>query len=95
MQGDEMKKILRSRDLLARGDIPSLATMYRQIKAGEFPPGRMISKNIRGWTVEEMDAWYASRPVVRDREEPAALAASRRRRQAAGSTGPPPSPATA
>jgi predicted DNA-binding transcriptional regulator AlpA len=55
-----------------------------------FPPGRMLSPQIRGWTEDELTEWLASRPV----KSPCNIPESKRprgrpRREAA------PAPATA
>jgi predicted DNA-binding transcriptional regulator AlpA len=102
-----MKEILFPEDMVPLGYWSSVSTGYRQIKAGEFPPGRMISPNRRGWTREEINNWLALLPVARARLSPAALIAAkadsrqkpepaqprRRPRRQAASTGPPTRPA--
>jgi predicted DNA-binding transcriptional regulator AlpA len=65
-----MEKLLLRRDLKAAGYIPSDATHYRQIAAGEFPQGRLIAPNTRAWTESEIEGWLASRPTAM-REIPA------------------------
>ena len=32
-------------------------TLWRKIKAGEFPPGQLISKRIRAWKGSELQAF--------------------------------------
>lgn len=40
----------------------SRQTRYLQ-EHHNFPPGRMLSPQIRGWTEQELATWLASRPV--------------------------------
>jgi predicted DNA-binding transcriptional regulator AlpA len=58
-----MPNWLRYRDLHNRGVVRSWTQLRRLIKIYGFPPGRMITPNQRAWTDQEVDAWYASRPV--------------------------------
>ena len=47
-------KFVRFSDLTALGIVNNWTTLRRWIKAGHFPPGRMIGPNSRAWTVEEV-----------------------------------------
>ena len=58
-----MKKYLRFRDLKERGVVNSWPALKRKVEREGFPKGRMIGPNARAWTDDEVDAWYASRPV--------------------------------
>jgi predicted DNA-binding transcriptional regulator AlpA len=96
-QGDMEKLILR-RDLKAAGYITSDATHYRDIAAGRFPLGRLISPNVRAWTESEIREWLLSRPTeLRDipaNQKPAADAAPKALGQdARGACGRRPAPA--
>jgi hypothetical protein len=68
-----MNKLLRYADLKARGIFNSRMTLKRQIDAGEFPTGRLITPNRRAWTPEEVEEYHATRPATRKRQEPAPL----------------------
>jgi hypothetical protein len=48
-------KWLRFRDLKARGIVKSWPQLRRLIKQYGFPPGRMLSPNIRAWPDDEID----------------------------------------
>ncbi|NLC61095.1 MAG: AlpA family transcriptional regulator [Gammaproteobacteria bacterium] len=39
----------------------SKATIYRQVKAGEFPGQRKIGARASAWLSSEVDAWMAAR----------------------------------
>jgi hypothetical protein len=58
-----MISLLRFADLQARRIVNSWPQLKRLQKFHGFPLGRMLSPNIRAWTEEEIDAYYASRPV--------------------------------
>ena len=76
---------LRFRDLKARNIVKNWAQLRRMKERYGFPKGRMISPNIRGWTEEEIDAYYESCPV--EGPEPRGAAKKRRdRRRKADST---------
>ena len=42
----------------------SRSTVWRQVKAGEFPAPLQISGNSVGWLASEIQEWVASRPRV-------------------------------
>jgi predicted DNA-binding transcriptional regulator AlpA len=56
---------VRTKDLIAAGIVHSLPQVLRYIKKEGFPPGRMLSPNIRAWKVEEVLAWLDKRPETR------------------------------
>lgn len=60
----QMASWLRFSDLQARGIAKSWAQLRRLIKLYGFPPGRMVSPNTRAWSSDDIDAYYASRPVA-------------------------------
>lgn len=39
------------------------ATIYKEIKAGRFPPGYMLTPGRRGWRKSEIDQWFETRSV--------------------------------
>ena len=50
-----MKTSYRMRDLPQRTGLGK-SYLYREIKEGNFPPGRLIAPNVRIWSEEEIDA---------------------------------------
>lgn len=42
----------------------SRATIYRRMKAGDFPSQRRISPQLVGWLDREIADWISSRPAV-------------------------------
>jgi Prophage CP4-57 regulatory protein (AlpA) len=61
--------LLRYADLEARGIVSNRVQLKRLQEHYGFPRGRMLSPNTRTWSEQEIEEWYASRPV----EEPGAL----------------------
>jgi len=57
-------KLLRFRDLQARGVINSWPMLKRRIERDGFPRGRMIGPNSRAWSEDEVERWLKSRPVA-------------------------------
>jgi predicted DNA-binding transcriptional regulator AlpA len=55
-----MTKLNRFKDLKSKGFADSWAQLKRMIELYGFPPGRMITPNVRAWTDEELDAYVAS-----------------------------------
>jgi prophage regulatory protein len=45
----------------------SPATLWRRVKAGEFPAPTKISPRISAWRIEEVKAWLKSNPDARPR----------------------------
>ena len=64
-----MVTLLRYTDLEARGIVSNRVQLRRLQEHYGFPRGRMLSPNTRTWTEQEIEDWYASRPV----DEPGAL----------------------
>jgi hypothetical protein len=59
-----MTVLLRFRDLKERGIANSWAQLKRMIELYGFPPGRMLTPNVRTWDEEdEVNPWIESRPV--------------------------------
>jgi hypothetical protein len=80
------KGLLRFRDLQARNIVQSWTQLKRLIDLYGFPPGRMISPNIRVWREDEIDAHLESCPVEGPEPRGAAKQKRDRRRKAADST---------
>jgi predicted DNA-binding transcriptional regulator AlpA len=58
-----MIRLLRYKDLRARGFVKNRVQLKRLIDKYGFPSGRMISPNARAWNEDELEDWYASRPI--------------------------------
>lgn len=54
-------KLLRFKDL-AKVGITNWPTLNNRVAHDNFPPGRYVGKNTRVWTLEEVEAWWDSRP---------------------------------
>lgn len=53
--------------LIARREVCAIvglspATVWRKVRAGEFPPGRQVSDRSVRWSEAEIRAWLKSRP---------------------------------
>jgi predicted DNA-binding transcriptional regulator AlpA len=59
-----MIRLLRFKDLQARGIINNWPMLKRRIANDGFPPGRMIGANSRAWVEEEVEKWIKSRPTA-------------------------------
>jgi predicted DNA-binding transcriptional regulator AlpA len=59
---DASKKLLRMRDLQARGIVSNWVTLRRWIDHYNFPPGRHLGPNTRVWFESEVEEWLAARP---------------------------------
>ena len=65
----EVERIFRMK---ARGDVPSLkavvglerATIYKKIRAGEFPPGIRLGARARGWPESQIRQWLKEREAA-------------------------------
>lgn len=54
------ERLLRLRDVLDRVGL-STATLYRRIKAGEFPAPMKLSAGIARWRESQVDRWIAEK----------------------------------
>lgn len=77
-----MTILLRFADLQERGIVNSWPQLKRLQQDHDFPPGRMLSPNIRAWDEDEIDAWWKSRPAENDRPLQGASRIRHERRQA-------------
>jgi predicted DNA-binding transcriptional regulator AlpA len=64
--------LLRFADLRERGIVMNWPTLQRWIREEGFPPGRLLGKNTRAWTEQEIADWIESRPAERHPEREAA-----------------------
>jgi hypothetical protein len=77
-----MVRLLRYANLKAHGVVNNRTHLRRLQQNHGFPLGKLVSPNIRTWTEDEVDVWYASRPTERKPMTVAAL----RGRKADGTT---------
>ena len=54
--------ILSKKQVVERTGL-SPATIWRRIKAGDFPPPRQLTPNKVGWPECEIEKWEKSRPI--------------------------------
>jgi predicted DNA-binding transcriptional regulator AlpA len=83
-----MIALLRFADLKTRGIVRSWPQLKNLQQLHGFPPGKMLSPNVRTWTEEEIDAYYASRPVENARPLQGSPKARHERRVKAQNAGP-------
>jgi len=55
--------LLRFRDLRASGIVDSHTQLARLIRGEDFPSGRLLGRNTRVWTTDEVNGWFAARPT--------------------------------
>jgi predicted DNA-binding transcriptional regulator AlpA len=60
-----LPKFVRFHDLRAVGIVSNWPQLYNLIDEYDFPPGVLLSPNIRAWDIEEVQRWLASRPTER------------------------------
>jgi hypothetical protein len=60
-----LPSLCRFRDLRNAGVVDNWQQLNRMIDHDGFPPGRLLSPNVRTWTTEEINDWYATRPTAR------------------------------
>jgi predicted DNA-binding transcriptional regulator AlpA len=58
-----MHQRLRYRDLVALGVVANRVTLRNWIRDRGFPPGLLLGPNSRSWSVDEVEAWIARRPI--------------------------------
>jgi predicted DNA-binding transcriptional regulator AlpA len=56
---------VRFHDLRAVGIVSNWPQLYNLIDDYDFPPGVLLSPNVRAWDIEEVQRWLASRPTER------------------------------
>jgi hypothetical protein len=56
---------VRFRDLVDTNIVRNWPTLLRLIDEESFPPGVMLGRNTRAWTLDEVEAWLATRPTAR------------------------------
>jgi prophage regulatory protein len=58
-----MDRFLSEKSIL--GNVPwGRTTLWRKVRAGEFPPPRALSENRKGWLESEVADWINARPVA-------------------------------
>jgi hypothetical protein len=60
-----LPKFIRFRDLRDAGIADNYTTLARLVTEHAFPPGILISPNIRAWNLDEIERWLAARPSDR------------------------------
>jgi predicted DNA-binding transcriptional regulator AlpA len=65
LSGTALTSFLRYNDLVAANIVKSWTQLLRLIENQGFPPGRMLSPNVRAWTHQEVEEWLAARPTER------------------------------
>jgi hypothetical protein len=75
---------VRFSDLTAAGLVGSWTQLVRMIDGESFPPGCMLSPNVRAWRIDEIEAWLASRPSGRKVMPPGARHPRTRKKAEAG-----------
>ncbi len=60
-----LKPRLRFKEIKAAGIARSWTQLEYLIDCHGFPVGKKLSPQVRSWTVEEVEAWIASRPSDR------------------------------
>lgn len=61
----------RFQDLVGANITKNWPHLLRLIDDEGFPPGVMLSKNIRAWVVADINKWLAARPTARKMVAPA------------------------
>jgi predicted DNA-binding transcriptional regulator AlpA len=56
---------IRYRDLAAAGIVASWNQLFKMIDTEGFPPGVLLSPNIRAWKLADVEEWLAKRPSGR------------------------------
>jgi predicted DNA-binding transcriptional regulator AlpA len=67
-QGDDvagLPTLARFSDLRASGIVNNWTHLARLIKDENFPPGIMLSRNVRCWDVTLVRQWLATRPTAK------------------------------
>lgn len=77
-----MTVVLRFADLRERGIVKSWPQLKRMQEDHGFPPGRMLSPNVRIWTEDEIEKFIDLRPVGNDRPLQGAARIRHQRHQA-------------
>jgi len=61
----ELPWYVRFETLRERNIVKNWQQLRRMRDEEDFPAGRLLSPNVRVWTVEEIKNWLASRPIDR------------------------------
>jgi hypothetical protein len=81
---NDVPKLLRFRDLQDRGLAQSHAGLRHLQLHENFPLGRLLGPSTRVWTVDEINAWLASRPTDKSEQTKIRAAKSIAARREAG-----------
>jgi len=59
-----MDRFLSEKEILGEIVPWGRTTLWRKVRAGEFPPPRALSENRKGWLESQVVEWVESRPVA-------------------------------
>jgi len=59
-----MIRLLRFKDLQARGIVNSWPMLKRRVERDGFPVGILVGPNQRAWIEEDVEKWVKSRPTT-------------------------------
>lgn len=80
----KLPKLVRFRDLQAAGVASNWQSLQNMIDGQDaFPPGFLLSRNVRAWRLDDVLRWLDARPSER-KEAPAALLLAHAEKQATG-----------
>ena len=77
-----LEELVRYKNLKRSGIANSWPQLRRMIENEGFPPGFLLSPNVRAWKISEIDQWLAARPVEPSQDTMDRTAKSVRARQA-------------
>ena len=80
--GDERTALpvyVRFADLVRANVVGSWTQLSRLIGHENFPPGVMLSRNVRAWRLDEVNAWLDARPSAKKVMPPGATRHGRKR----------------
>jgi hypothetical protein len=81
--GAKLPTFVRYRDLQAAGIVGNWVQLRVLIDEHGFPPGVLLSPNVRAWDASEVKAWLDARPVQRKLMPPTARRPRRNRKEIA------------
>jgi hypothetical protein len=61
----KLPTFVRFADIRAAGIVGSYEQLYQLIDKEGFPPGVMLSPNVRAWRIDLVERWLGARPVER------------------------------
>ncbi len=61
----QLPRFIRFRDLRNSGIVDNWPQLLKLIEEYGFPPGVLLSANIRAWEIDAVNRWIANRPIER------------------------------